>query len=269
MSNSKLWLAMLALGFSATISAAKPSDYQDEFSAEIEQMRGASSLAKASPTDAEVGDANSFGRNVKWAGLLQSGAVTLTADCTPVPGDPPPGADDRCVTLNAAPALTSYDFPDIGRMTIPRRTANSLLCHWLTPVVFYNFENNTGVPQPNAQFRLSPYIDVYSDVLNDPALIDPTTGLPFGGKLQTGFAATYIDSKSLQPGDRELQRFSESRTCIAGFLTKRALMEVYGLTENQARDVFRSDITLRFGLRGSAALVDSASVLYGLRVMVD
>ncbi len=269
MSQSKLWFAMLVFGFSAAASAAKPGVDHEEFSAEIEQMRGASTQAKASPSDAEVGDANSFGRNAKWAGLLQSGSVSLSADCTPVPGDPAPGPDDRCVTLNPAPAATSYDFPDIGRMTLPRRTANSLLCHWLSPVAFYSFRNATGVPQPNAQFRLSPYVDVYSEVLNDPALIDPTTGAPFGGKLQTGFAASYIDSKSMAPGDRELQRFSESRTCIAGFMTKRALIEVYGLTEAQARDVFRNEITLRLGLRGSATLVDGASVLYGLRVMVD
>jgi hypothetical protein len=264
---SKFYLGLLACAIGMAVNASEPSTDSDSFMAEVEQLRGA--MAKAAPTDADVGDANSFGRNAKWAGLLQSGQVLLQSDCTPVPGDPPLGPDDRCVTLNAAPAVTSYDFPDIGRMTLPRRTANSLLCHWLSPIALYSFNNGTGVFQPNASFRLSPYVDVYSEVLNDPALIDLTTGVPFGGKLQTGFAATFIDSKSLAPGDRELQRFSESRTCIAGFLTKRALMEVYGLTENQARDVFRSDITLRFGLRGSASLVQNASILYGLRVMTD
>jgi hypothetical protein len=225
--------------------------------------------AKAGPTDAEVGDAESFGRNVKWIGLLQAGNVSLQPDCTPVPGDPPLGPDDRCVTLNAAPAITNFDLPDIGRIKLPARASSSLLCHWLSPIAFYTMQNTTGVFQPNAQIRFQPYIVIENPVLADPSLIDPATGLPFGGRLETSFAATYRDSTSMQPGDRQTRQWSESRTCIAGFISKRNLVEGYGFTDAQARNFFRSEMTLRFGLRGSASLVANANVIYGLRVMGD
>lgn len=225
--------------------------------------------AKAGPTDAEVGDAESFGRNVKWLGLLQAGFVSLQTDCTPIPGDPPPGPDDRCVTLNPAPATTSFDLPDIGRIKLPARASSSLLCHWLSPIASYTLQNTTGVFQPNAQIRLQPYIVIENPVLADPALIDPTTGLPFGGRLESSFAATYRDSMSMQPGERQSRQWSESRTCIAGFISKRNLVEGYGLTDAQARNFFRSEMTLRFGVRGSASLVTNASVIYGLRVTGD
>lgn len=253
---------MLAASLSLTAAAAQ------DLRREADLLRG-DPRAKAAPTDAEVGDAESFGRNVKWIGLLQAGNVSLQADCTPVPGDPPPGPDDRCVTLNPAPATTSFDLPDIGRIKLPARASSSLLCHWLSPIAFYTLQNATGVFQPNAQIRFQPYIVIENPVLADPSLIDPGTGLPFGGRLETSFAASYRDSMSMQPGDRHSRQWSESRTCIAGFMSKRNLVEGYGLTDAQARNFFRSEMTLRFGLRGSAALVTGANVIYGLRVMGD
>jgi hypothetical protein len=250
------------------VSFAAAATEREDFRREADLLRS-DLRAKAAPTDAEVGDAESFGRNVRWIGLLQSGNVSLQPDCTPVPGDPPPGPDDRCVTLNPAPAVTSFDLPDIGRIKLPARASSSLLCHWLTPIAFYTLQNTTGVFQPNAQFRLQPYLVIENPVLADPALIDPATGLPFGGRIETGFAASYRDSTSLQPGERQSRQWSESRTCIAGFMSKRNLVEGYGLTDAQARNFFRSEMTLRFGLRGSASLVAGANVIYGLRVMGD
>jgi len=46
-------------------------------------------------------------------------------------------------------------------------------------------------------------------------------------------------------------------------------MSTYGLTDAQATQVFRHDMTLRFGLRGSAKLIDASFVIYGLRVVGD
>src|SRR5688572_372297 len=78
-------------------------------------------------TDATVGDAASFGRNVKWLGLL-SGYGRLSADCTADPADTSP-----CQTLAPAPSGTGFDFPAVDSITIPGRSANSLLCHTQTP----------------------------------------------------------------------------------------------------------------------------------------
>ena len=259
---------VIVAGAAATFAAAQTPTDRADFRAEVKAMRTATALG---PTAVPPGgsDPDSFGRNVQFDGLLQSGTVSLQADCTPAPGDPAPGPDDRCVVLNPAPGATSFDLPDIGRLTIPGRSVHSVLCHWLTPIAYYGFQNSTGVAQPNANFRLMPYVVVESSVLSDPSLIDPTTGLPFDGRLETSFAATYQDSQSLDPGQRASHRFSETRVCIGGFLSKGTLTDTYGLTDAQATAVFRHDITLHFGVRGTAAMVGGASVIYGLRVVGD
>jgi len=274
MSMKRSWIilgiCLVICGATASVAVAQSKTDRAEFRAEVKAARAELiTAAPAPPAPAGGADTDSFGRNVQFDGLLQAGNVTFFADCTPLPGDPAPGPDDRCVVLNPAPTSTSFDLPDIGRLTVPGRSAHSLLCHWLTPIAFYNFQNPTGVFQPNASFRLLPYVIVESDVLNDPALIDPTTGLPFNGKLESSFAATYQDSQSLDPGHSATRRFSETRVCIGGFLSKANLMSTYGLTDAQATQVFRHDITLRFGLRGNVTLVNSGFVIYGLRVVGD
>jgi len=265
MSTKRFWLILAVCGATASIAVAQSATDRADFRSEVKASRTAPANKPAPPGGT---DTDSFGRNVQFDGLLQAGTVLLESDCTPDPANPL-GPDDRCLVLNPAPALTSFDLADIGRLTIPARSAHSLLCHWLTPIAVYSFENTTGVFQPNATFRLIPYVIVESEVLNDPTLIDPTTGLPFNGQLEAGFSATYQDSQSLDPGQRATRRFSESRVCIGGFLSKNALMETYGLTDAQAAAVFHHDINLHFGLRGNAALVPGASIIYGLRVVGD
>jgi hypothetical protein len=268
MSTTRFWIILAVLGAAASSAVAQSATDRADFQAEVKALRPAAPPGPAAVPPGGA-DPDSFGRNVQFDGLLQSGTVSLQADCTPAPGDPAPGPDDRCVVLNAAPASTTFDFPDIGRLTIPGRSVHSVLCHWLTPIAYYSFQNSTGVFQPNATFRLLPYLIVESSVLSDPALIDPTTGLPFNGQLETAFAATYQDSQSLDPGQSATRRFSETRVCIGGFLSKNLLTQTFGLTDAQATAVFRHDITLRFGLRGNAAMVDYGFVTYGLRVVGD
>ncbi len=267
MSVKRLWIVVLVSVATAAFSVAQPSTGRPDLRAEVQALR-AELVPLGAPTTAPGGgDPDSFGRNVRYDGLVQTGSVTFASDCTPLPGDPPLGPDDRCVTLNAAPSPTSFDYADIGRLIIPGRSTHSLLCHWLTPIAIYAFENplaSTGT----ATFRLVPYVIVESEVLNDPSLINPVTGLPFNGSFEAGFAASYRDSRSLGPGETSVQQFSQSRVCIAGFLTE-TLLEGYGLTPAQVSAVFRHDITLRIGVRGSVTLLNYGSVIYGLRVVGD
>ncbi len=269
MSAKKFCITLVVCGAIASVAFAQPATDRADLRREVKALRAELTATTMSPSAAPGGaDTDSFGRNVIFDGLLQAGTVNLQSDCTPDPLNPL-GPDDRCLVLNPAPASTGFDYPDIGRLTIPGRSANSLLCHWLTPIAYYSFSNPTGVFQPTARFQLAPYVVVESSVLSDPSLIDPTTGLPFNGKLETAFAATYQDSQSLDVNQTATRRFSETRVCIGGFLSKQGLIQNYGLTDAQATQFFRHDITLRFGLRGTAKLVDSAYGIYGLRVVGD
>jgi CGNR zinc finger len=147
-----------------------------------QQRAAAAQNAQVSPAD--VGDADSFGRNVHFLGLAFTGVTQLQGDCSSPFFT---GPDDRCFVPNAAPAASLFDVRDVGRMKLPAKSTNSLLCHSLTSQPLWHFSNataNTG----NAQFRYLVFVTIENEVLNDPNLIDPTTGQPFGGVLEQGFS---------------------------------------------------------------------------------
>lgn len=220
-------------------------------------------------TVADVGDVDSFGRAVKYIGVTQTGVVNLLPDCTPAPGDPPLGPDDRCVTLVPEPGITNFAFNDLGRINLPAKATNSLLCHALTSFPFWHFNNTSGAPAPAAQFRFGASFTVENALLSDPSLIDPTTGLPFNGSLLVSFSSLLQDGRFLDVGEQATQRQITTRDCLAGTLSKRSLMETYGLTSAQADNFFKNPMTIRFNLNGSASFVDQAQVFYGVRYYGD
>lgn len=80
--------------------------------------------AKSAPTLAEVGDVDSFGRNLKWLGVTQMNVSLADTCAADIPG---------CVVLNPAPMPTSFTFDDLARITLPKNAAHSLLCYWFSP----------------------------------------------------------------------------------------------------------------------------------------
>ena len=98
----------------------------------------------AGPAAADVGDADSFGRNVHFIGTSQSGSVSVTSDASNCPPPDPSLPDDRCLVVNPAPAQTVATFNDIGRIKLPAKATNSLLCHAVTPFFFWHASNPTG-----------------------------------------------------------------------------------------------------------------------------
>jgi hypothetical protein len=219
--------------------------------------------ATAAPTQGDVGDVDSFGRSLNWLGVAQ-GNVDLSSSCPPDDGDP----TTNCVTLSAAPAQTSFALNDIAHVALPDKSANSVLCYWFSPLLSVDYLN------PNASddmglLSYSPTLTVESEVLDDPALIDPTTGLPFDGKLVTGMTSSEHFETPLAPGQHLFERTRDSAVCIAGFLSRRALVDTYGLTESQAKQVFKKPMTVRLNVSGSVRLVDEASLIFGLRIVGD
>lgn len=218
--------------------------------------------AAVAPSVEHVGDPDSFGKNVTWLGLAQTQGVTITADCT--------GSDptvERCITAASAPAPTSFNESDLARINLPAKATKSLICFTLTPSVNVFWQNPLASPA-NARFSASASINIDNPVLDDPALVDPNTGLPFGGTLALGLS-TFHDTHTLQPGEVDSKVLFMSRGCIAGLVSKRVLVESYGLTEMQAREFFKKPMTLRFGARGTVALQDFATYFYGIRLYGD
>ena len=215
------------------------------------------------PSAAAVGDADSFGRSLRWLGSLDT-EIDLLSDCTGLPSR----AQDRCVVRAAAPAATSFNYSDLNRVTLPAHSTNSLLCQWWTPIVTLSFANPTPAPV-TARVRWSPTLTVESSVLTDPSLIDPNTGAPFGGKLETSVAASHNETFTLAPGENRSWRDSSSRVCIAGTLSKQGLIQNYGLSASKANDVLNHELTIRLNVTGSVAGVDQALLYFGLRFVGD
>jgi hypothetical protein len=208
----------------------------------------------------DVGDVDSFGRTLKWLGVT-NGFTLLASTCDPA--DPTP-----CKALSPSPASTAFDFPDIARIALPKKASHSLLCYWFSPVLTVNWQNATGAPVVG-RLTIVPTLTVENPVLADPALVDPGTGLPFGGKLETSMTSSERFEVPMAPGVAFTERTRDSAVCIAGFLTRRNLIDGYGLTPAQADEFFKQPTTVRLNVRGTAQHVAFANMIFGLRIIGD
>jgi hypothetical protein len=220
-------------------------------------------VAATSLTVEDVGDTDSFGRAVVWLGVTQ-GDIDLSPTCPVAGGDP----TANCVTLNAAPALTSFSLNDIAHVTLPAKAANSLLCYWFSPFLTLGYDNPTAVADVGL-LTYSPTLTVESEVIADPAMIDPMTGAPFNGSLTTAMTSSERFEVPLAPGQQLNERSRDSAVCIAGFLSKRALVDNYGLTSAQADQFFKKPMTVRLNVNGSVRLVEDGHLTFGLRIVGD
>jgi hypothetical protein len=218
-----------------------------------------------SPTVEDVFDVDSFKREVIFLGLT-SAFVTVEETCAP----PDPAVPDQfCQALNPTPgASTGFSFNDMARIKLPPKSTNSLLCYWFSPVLTTTYSNPTAT-RVTAQFRYSPTLTVKNPVLDDPALIDPTTGVAFGGQLLTSMTSSENFQVPLEPGVAFTERTRDSAVCMAGLLSKRALIDTYGLTEAQAKEFFKQPTTISLNVSGNARYVDFAAMTFGLRIVGD
>lgn len=213
-------------------------------------------------TEESVGDPYSFGRDKTYLGVVQVRSVALRNDCTGYPPETP------CVELLPAPAVTNVDEMDLGTIELPSRATNSILCFTFTPFATWQWTNGTG-SQQTAQMWLRPKVRIESDVLNDPALIDPHTGLPFNGVLLESTITTFLQSRTLDPNESDLQFQATTRSCTGGLVNVRALRDSYGLSNRVIRDFFRNPITVTFGVWGQVSMVDYGSYSVGVRLYGD
>ncbi|HET7811931.1 MAG TPA: hypothetical protein VFL16_15275 [Steroidobacteraceae bacterium] len=239
---------------------AKPAALRAPLSIAAPLSGGATAMA--APTVGEVGDPDSFGRAVTYLGLTQTLPVLLIDDCS--------GSDptiERCIVNQPVPLSTAFSEADLATMTLPGKATKSILCFTLTPFIDVSWQNPTASTQV-ARFTATADITIDNEVLDDPALIDPGTGLPFGGSLSLGLS-TWHNTHSMAPGEFEDERSTQTRACIAGLLSKRNLVEGYGLTDAQATQFFKKPMTIHFGAHGSAQLSQLTQYFYGIRLYGD
>jgi hypothetical protein len=266
-------IAIAALALASQSAYARQSELQryevlDAVSGDIPaaQHRSNAIAGKTTPglagvTDADVGDSDSFGRNVKWLGLASMN-VTLSNDCSD------PSLGPGCQVLNPAGAVTSFHFEDLAHITLPANSAHSLLCYWLSPFLNITYDNPTA-SSVIGSLHYSPTLTIENPVLDDPSLIDPTTGLPFSGKLLTGMTSSERLDVPLPASTSFTQRTRDSAVCIAGFMSRRQLVETYGLTDAQAKEFFKQPTVVRMNIAGTSRFISDAELIFGFRIVGD
>ena len=260
-----LALAAVLVHARQTPQRPEPIDLQAADLLSPQTQRGLSMAKRISPAAGEalavedVGDVDSFGRNLRWLGVTQMDAA-LTTDCSA-------WTEPGCQVI-APGAFTSFNFTDLAHIRLPPKATKSLLCYWVSPLVTVTYDNPSASPV-NALLRYSPTLTIENEVLDDPGLINPVTGLPFGGRLDTGMTSSEFYEVPLAPGSQFTQRSRDSAVCIAGFLNKRALIDTYGLTDAQATAFFQHETLVRMNLSGAVNHVADARFVFGLRIIGD
>jgi hypothetical protein len=228
----------------------------------------AAGLRAAPPTTGDVGDADSFGNNAQYMGAASSGFIVLSPNCSAEPS-PTPVPDNQCFTLVAAPGTTTFDAQDIARIRLPKKATKDIIYPIITMTHNYQFLNTTGVQQPQALFTYTPYLTIESDALNNPSVIDPSTGAPAAGRLQNIVVVpnTLRDDRTLEINERIRNRVTFSRSGIGGF--NKTFFVNYGIPSSVVDDMFKSAITVRLNVRGSAKFVSDGFLQMHMRLFGD
>jgi hypothetical protein len=254
-------IALFLTTFAAlTAPAATPRERSADVMTQQQFRHPGQEFAPASgPTVDDVGDPYSFGKPVKFLGFTQILGAGFSADCT---GSEP----NTCVTSPPQPEQASFNFPDQVAVKLPGDRNRTLLCFSVTNLSDVTFRNDLSTPQ-RAMISATATVTIESDFLNDPTLIDPATGLPYAGQMRTG-SSLIFDEHTIHPGDRDLKFMPSTRSCIAGNINKRQLL-ANGWTDGQISQFFRKPMTIRFGASGSARMIESANIFYGVRIYGD
>jgi hypothetical protein len=223
----------------------------------------ASSLALAAePLPDDVGDKDSYRRPVLHLGFATTKTVGMRADCS----DSDPTAE-VCLPTPAGDVPFDFVEPQLGTYTLLPKATNSLLCFDFTPMVNVSYRNE-GSTARSAQLVASMTLTLRNTVLDNPSLVDPDTGLPYGGRITIGLAA-FRELFILDAGRGESRQSSNSRHCTNGLVSRRQLIERYGLNESQAAEFFTKQTRITLGATLHTRSVANLQLTYGIRFYGD
>ena len=207
----------------------------------------------------DVGDPDSFGKPVKWLGLMSTPFYVVAANCD--------GVDPSTVCLQTDAGSDGRVFRELDgldEITLPGKSVENFLCHAQTPLINGTLANNMGLPNRRVFLGVYPVVTLSSPVLNAPGLVDPETGDPLNGRLKL-YMPSVVSDQVLEPGARTLIRNASTRSCIGGFLTRASLMSQYGLTSAQVDQLYGGPMTLTLGATVYGNGVQVANVYVGYR----
>ena len=262
----KILISILFFALASTASAGKNTPQlaeegtmdQMDLRAEFRAMAGPTTRAVS---EEDVGDADSFGNEKIYLGVNQTEAVFIDTDCTTY------GPDDICYELDPVTRSVVVDEFNLGSITLPAKSTESFLCFTFTQFSTWLWSNPT-VTNVTADMALRATVQIESEFLDG---LSDGDGNPFNGTLYDQpipiIVATH--QNTLPPGTTELQRERVTRSCTGGLVSQRSLRGM-GLTDEQAEDFFKDeDMTITFGIQGTARHTDQVIFFHGIRIYGD
>ncbi len=273
----KQLLTMLILIAAAAVHGAAQDekfDARGERKAMLEETAAARKAKKnadetpsvAAPTG--VGDPETFGRNVKFLGQTFNGAVHVYRSCDPAVLLADLGVElfpgDVCVVHQIPGPTTNATFDDLGSITLPGRAADNAIYYILNNSIYNELRNEIAGPLFSS-FYYAPRLTVESAALNDPAAVNPTTGLPLNGRVTFAVGADKGFSKTLPVGFEETEFGNDSRAASRSI--SRSFWAGLGLPPRVVDNIYRQPMTIRFGLRVQVHGVFFGQYFYSAQLM--
>jgi hypothetical protein len=257
----KLFSIIVTIAVALQIGLAQKSDKaltpirEHQQAAADWKKEAASTTSLLSPAD--FNDTASFGKNAKFLGSLYAGTLYVFRSCDPQilldEYELTLAPDDHCIVHNATtPMTTTTVFNPVWQITIPANSVDNVIYPMLNNTVGYDaapglLPTGNGYGAGFASMRFTPIVIIESTALNDPAAIDPNTGLPMNGSYTVSLAGTRVKGFMVQENDF----FSEndSYASVAGRGLSRVYFAGLGLPQNVINNLFKRSMTLKFGIR--------------------
>ncbi|MBK8147555.1 MAG: hypothetical protein IPK58_04915 [Acidobacteria bacterium] len=271
----KLTILLMLIIFGAHVSIAqKPSDDSEEVTKSRRERIKETSLERPSNpatnslTAAEVGEPDSFGKNAKFLGIASSGYAIIYSSCDPAILQTDLGVvlgpDDRCLAVPNPNVTATAVFTDMARITFPARTASDIIYMINNHSINWDSTNDTAA-NLFGTMSYAPRVTIESVALNDPAAVDPNTGLPLNGSFTTTGNGTKFSSGLLAPGAINSYVESYSRANTLGF--SREYFRALGFPNSVINSLYRNPMTIRLGMRLSVRGVPYGQYVYTARFL--
>ena len=229
---------------------------------------GPASAVSAAVSPADVGEVDSFDKNVKFMGIASSGAIYVYSSCDPTvllnDLGLTLGVDDRCLAVTNPAVTTTAIFDNVARINLPARANSNILYMINNHSINWQFQN-PAVSNVSALMSYSPRITIESVALNDPAAINPDTGLPMNGSYTTTGNGSRSISQTLVQSEFDNFVESYSRANTAGL--SRTFFAALGLPNNVIDELYRKPMTIRLGARVSVRHVTFGQYFYTARFL--
>ncbi len=221
---------------------------------------------KAATTTSDFYDEDSFDNNVKFLGSFYAGTLYVYNSCDPAVLLNDLGitlaADDQCAVHSLTTPMTTATVDNsLWQITIPKKTVKNVVYVMINKGIGYE---SYGTTNGQGSVIFSPRVTIISDALNDPAAIDPNTGLPMNGTFTTPLNGSYNQGFPVNG-------FSYSYTNDASISSRgisRDYLAALGLPQNVINNFFKKDMTLQFGFRARiGGPIDYGQFYYTYRIL--